>query len=354
MTRTALLCAGGTGGHLFPAEALAHELIARGWRVELATDRRAERFAAAFPASERHVVEAATIAGRNPLRIARALVTLLGGYRAARAIVTNCDVAVGFGGYPTLPPMLAALRARVPTVIHEQNAVLGRANRLLAPRVRAVASGFTLDGAIATGNPVRPAVIEAAAIPYDAGGEPFDLLVFGGSQGAQYLGEVVPKALALLRDDASRLRVTLQARDEDAASVRAALEAAGAEAEVAPFFADMARRIARAHLVVSRAGASTCSELAVIGRPSVLVPYPHALDHDQAANAAAMVEAGAAEIVLQRDLSAERLAAIVRNAMADPAALAKRAAAARRVGRPDAAARLADLVERTAHGTRST
>ena len=342
--KRALLCAGGTGGHLFPAEALAHELRARGWGVELATDARGRRFAETFPADRTHIVDAATIAGRNPVKIAGALWSLTKGYVAARHIARGRDAVVGFGGYPTLPPMLAALNVGAPTAIHEANAVLGRANRLLARRVDVVAAGFETEGAVTVGSPVRPAVLDAAKVPYEPAQETFDLLVFGGSQGARYFAQAVPDALALVEDRA-RIRLTLQARDEDADAAREALEAAGVEADIAAFFPDMARRIARAHLVVSRAGASTCAELAVIGRPSLLVPFPHALDHDQSANAAEMVRAGAAEIVEQRDLTAERLAAIVARAMASPDELAGRAAAAKAVGRPDAAARLADLVE---------
>ena len=343
---TALLCAGGTGGHLFPAEALAHELRARGWRVELATDTRGQRFSDAFPAERTHILDAATFGGRDPVAVARALWRLARGYRAARTVVRGKAAVVGFGGYPTLPPVLAAANRGVPTAVHEQNAVLGRANRFLARRVDVVAAGFDTPGAVTVGNPVRPAVVEAAQKPYRPAeaGEPFRLLVFGGSQGAQYLGEVVPRALALA-EGRERVRLTLQARDEEAPAARAALAALGVEAEVAPFFTDMAERMAAAQLVVSRAGASTCAELAVIGRPSVLVPFPHALDHDQSANAAAMVRSGAAELVEQRALSAERLAAILAAAMAAPDDLAARAAAAKSTGRPDAAARLADLVE---------
>ena len=347
--KTALLCAGGTGGHLFPAEALAHELNGRGWTVELATDRRGQRFSDAFPAARTHIVDAATISGRNPVKIAAALWSLTKGYVAARHIVRGKNAVVGFGGYPTLPPMLAALNVGVPTAIHEANAVLGRANKLLARRVDVVATGFDMENSVTVGNPVRPAVIEAARTPYEPATDTFDLLVFGGSQGAQYFARVVPEAMALVEDRA-RIRLTLQAREEERDEARAALAAIGVEAEVAPFFADMAARIARAHLVVSRAGASTCAELAAIGRPSLLVPFPHALDHDQSANAAEMVRAGAAEIVEQRDLDAERLAAIIARSMVDPDGLAKRAAAAKAVGRPDAAARLADLVENLQRG----
>lgn len=344
------MCAGGTGGHMFPAEALAHALLARGWGVELATDARGRRYAETFPAARTHILRAGTPFSRNPLATARAVLALGRGYLAGRSLVRGHAAVVGFGGYPTVPPLMAAAHRGVPCAIHEQNAVLGRANRLLAPRVGRVASGFPVDSATTVGNPVRPAVLDAAASPYaPAGaGEPFHLLVFGGSQGAQFFAEFVPGALAALpASDRHRLRVTLQARDADAPAARAALAEAGIEAEVEPFFADMARRIAGAHLVVSRAGASTVSELAVIGRPALLVPYPHALDHDQAANAAEMVATGGAEVVVQAEMP-DRFGSALRAALDNPQALAQKAAAAKRAGRPDAAEQLADLVEELA------
>ena len=355
MDSVALLCAGGTGGHMFPAEALAHELVARGWGVRLVTDDRGERFASTFPGPVDHL----TFRPPDTTNKLKALAALPGSlmqfasaYREAGRIARGPDVrvAIGFGGYPTLAPVLAAKRAGHATLVHEQNAVLGRANRVLAKRVDAIACGFPLDGAVATGNPVRPAVLDAAETPYPKPreGEPFDLLVFGGSQGARFFGDCVPKAMAAVDETKrGRIRLTLQSREEDDADARRRLADAGVEAEVSPFFPDMAQRIARAHLVVARAGASTVSELAVIGRPAILVPYPHALDHDQAANAAEMVRSGGAEIVAERDLSPEGLAAMLSNLMDEPETLERRAAAMRAVARPDAAARLADLVEKT-------
>ena len=334
---------------MFPAEALAHALDARGWGVELATDARGERFAETFPAARTHVLRSGTPFSKNPVTMARAVLALGRGYLAGRSLVRGHAAVVGFGGYPTVPPLMAAAHRGVPCAVHEQNAVLGRANRLLASRVDLVASGFPTEGAVTVGNPVRPAVLEAAETPYapPAPGEPFRLLVFGGSQGAKFFADFVPEALAAM-PERDRLLVTLQARDEEGPAARAVFERAGIAAEVAPFFSDMARRIAEAHLVVARAGASTVSELAVIGRPSLLVPYPHALDHDQAANAAEMVAAGGAEVVRQADLTAERFAATLRDALDNPDALAQKAAAAKRAGRPDAAERMADLVEELA------
>jgi UDP-N-acetylglucosamine--N-acetylmuramyl-(pentapeptide) pyrophosphoryl-undecaprenol N-acetylglucosamine transferase len=359
---TILLAAGGTGGHVFPAEALAHELIARGWQIDLATDSRVERFAADFPASAVHPIASATFASRNPIALARAAWTIWQGVRQASALIRKIKPAavVGFGGYPTLPPLYAATLRKAPTLIHEQNAVMGRANKALATRVDAIAGGF-LDPAdskfgskiVVTGNPVRPAVLEAAKADYRApeAGQPFRLLVFGGSQGAQFFSEAIPAAIALLpQRRRNRLRLTQQARAKDLAGAEQALAAAGVEVEISPFFTDMAQRISDAHLVISRSGASTVSEIAVIGRPALLVPYPYALDHDQAANAAALAAAGGAEVHPQATLSPQRLAELIGGLMDNPARLATMAAAAKSAGRPDATRLLADLTEAIASG----
>lgn len=351
-----LLAAGGTGGHLFPAEALGHELKARGYAVHLVTDRRAERFAGSFPADEIHVVPSATFGSKNPIAMLRTAWTLWTGLRAARRLIGRLKPAavIGFGGYPTVPPLLAATSMGVPSLIHEQNAVMGRANKALASRVQAIAGGFLPDdyGAhaaktVTTGNPVRPAVLQAAGSPYLASrsSEEFRLLVFGGSQGAQFFSSAVPAAIARLDGvDRSRLRVTQQARAEDHQAVADHYRALQVPAEVSPFFADMAERLRLAHLVICRSGASTVSEVAVIGRPAIFVPYPHALDHDQAANAAALVERGGAEVVAQSELSPERLTQMISSAMKVPERLETMAAAARQAGHPDASALLADLV----------
>ena len=356
-----LLSAGGTGGHLFPAEALSHELFARGWTVHLATDSRAERFAGSFPAEAVHPIPSATIGSKNPVSLARAFWKIWQGGRAAGRVIERIKPAavVGFGGYPTLPPLWAATRRNVPTVIHEQNAVMGRANKALAARVTAIAGGFLPETSgthsaktVATGNPVRPAVIEAAKTEYEISGEGqhFHLLVFGGSQGAQFFSDAIPAAVALLPQELrARLRVTQQARPEDEAKVKAAYRDLGIGAEVSPFFTDMARRIADAQLVISRSGASTVSEIAAIGRPAILVPYPHALDHDQAANAAALASAGGAEVCPQATLSPETIAEKLEEYMTGSKA-SQMAAAARSVGKPEATRLLADLVEAIASG----
>lgn len=357
-----LLCAGGTGGHLFPAEALAHELAARDWRVHLATDERAERFAGKFPAEAIHVVPSATFTSKNPVAVLRTLARLASGYRHSRALIAELRprVTIGFGGYPTVPPVLAARHKRVPVILHDANAVLGRANRRLARKAELLAMGFAPAATerfdapvIVTGNPVRPQVLAAAAEPYHAAAaaERFRLLVFGGSQGARFFSEALPEAIAALEPALrQRLDVVQQARPEDAPALRKAYEELDVAARVEPFFADMPALIGSAQLVIARAGASTVSELSVIGRPSILVPYPFALDHDQAMNAAALETAGGARVIAQADLTAHMLADLLKNAMNDAQGLAKMAQKAKESGKPDAAARLADCAEHLAAG----
>jgi UDP-N-acetylglucosamine--N-acetylmuramyl-(pentapeptide) pyrophosphoryl-undecaprenol N-acetylglucosamine transferase len=357
-----VLAAGGTGGHLFPAEALGHELRARGYSVHLVTDSRAERFAGTFPADEVHVVPSATIGSKNPIVVARALYKLWRGMRAARALFNRLKpkAVVGFGGYPTVPPLLAASGMGIPSMIHEQNAVMGRANKMLANKVKAIAGGFLPEGSgqyadktVVTGNPVRPDVIAASKAAYrpSAGDDTFNLVVFGGSQGAQFFSSAIPSAICLLDDDMrKRLHVVQQARPEDKDKVMSCFAKLQLPSEVSPFFGDMPAKIADANLVICRSGASTVSELAVIGRPSVLVPYPYALDHDQAANAAALKAKGGAEVIAQSALSPEKLSEIIRMAMTDPDRLARIAAAAKETGKPDAARMLGDLVEAVANG----
>ena len=361
-----LLAAGGTGGHLFPAEALAEALARRGCTIDLATDDRAERYGKRFPARQIHVIASETVRSRNPLSLARTGTIMSLALLRASLLLRRIKpaVVVGFGGYPTLAPVLAATWRRIPTIIHEQNAVMGRANTFLAPRVRAIATSFTgvLDQAPAlaakatrTGNPVRPAVIAAAAMPYPelASDGLVRLLVFGGSQGARIMSQVGPAAIARL-DQALRVRllVAQQARAEDLAEVRDAYARTGISAEVAAFFPDLPARIAAAHLVVGRSGASTVAELAAIGRPAILVPLPHALDQDQRANAAVLETAGGAIALRQDDFTPERLAAEITALAAAPGRLTAMATAAKSAGAIDAAERLADLVLRHIRGAR--
>jgi UDP-N-acetylglucosamine--N-acetylmuramyl-(pentapeptide) pyrophosphoryl-undecaprenol N-acetylglucosamine transferase len=355
-----LVAAGGTGGHLFPAAALAGVLVERGIAVHLATDRRAIRFGDTFADDAIHVVASATIRARNPIALTQTAAALgLGVFQAWRLIGRLRPAAViGFGGYPSVPPVLAAVWRGVPSVIHDANAVVGRANRLLAPRVAAIATTFPetfrdapdLAGkATLTGNPVRSAVIAAAAIPYNAPSDVLRLLIFGGSQGARIMADIAPPAIALLEGELrARLHIVQQAREEDLARVRAAYASLSVAAEVAPFFADLPARIAASHVVVARSGASTVAELAAIGRPSILVPLPHAIDQDQSANAGVLERAGGALRLMQEVFTPERLAIEIAALADKPERLTAMATAARSLGRLDAAVRLADLVVKVA------
>lgn len=354
MSRTCVVAAGGTGGHMFPAEALACELAGRGWRVVLATDHRGEKFAHGFPADDRLFLDAAT--GRGPIGLMKAGLAILKGAGQARAAFRKADVrvVVGFGGYPSAPALLAALLDRRPTVIHEQNAVLGRTNRMLAARVNTVASGFPVagrEGVHVVGSPVRPEILPLFDRPYapPMDGGPIRVLVTGGSQGARLLSEAVPRALAALPETLrSRLEVFQQSRAESLEAARQAYLEAGIKAEVAPFFRDMAGMLATTHLLIGRAGASTCAELAVAAMPSVLIPLAVATDDHQTQNARSLVEAGAAVSVPEAEATPQRLTSILDDVLADPARLSAMSAGARSVAIPDSAVRLADLVEATA------
>ncbi|MGJ0622044.1 MAG: undecaprenyldiphospho-muramoylpentapeptide beta-N-acetylglucosaminyltransferase [Methylocystis sp.] len=351
-----LLAAGGTGGHLFPAEALAHAFAARGLPVELVTDDRALRYGASFPARAMHLIPAATPRGGSLIAKAQAVARLAFGTAQAVALLRRVKPAavIGFGGYPTVPPLLAASYLGVPCALHEANGVMGKANRFLAGRVDKIAAGLpTLavpaalqSKVVVTGNPVRPNVLEAAHTPYPSFDDGiFRLLVAGGSQGARVMADIVPAAVAALPDALrAKIAVVQQARAEDIARVEAIYAGAGVAAEIAPFFADFPARVAAAHCVISRAGASTVSELAVIGRPAILVPLPHALDQDQAANAAFLEQAGGAETVRQSDFTPDFLTRRLTELINAPARLAARAEAAKSVGVADAAERLADLI----------
>jgi UDP-N-acetylglucosamine--N-acetylmuramyl-(pentapeptide) pyrophosphoryl-undecaprenol N-acetylglucosamine transferase len=357
-----LIAAGGTGGHLFPAEALAVALRNRGARVELATDERVAGYSGTFPADRVHVIPSETVRGRDPLSLAKTAAVV--GYGTIKAFLllpfVKPAAVVGFGGYPTIPPVLAATLRGVPTLIHDSNAVIGRANRMLAPRVTAIATTFEgvfeREAALAakatlTGNPVRPTVVAAAATTFrtpEVNGT-LRLLVFGGSQGARIMADIVPPAIERL--DATlraRFAVVQQAREEDRERVTTSYARTDVAAEVAPFFADLPVRIAESHLVVSRAGASTVAELAAIGRPAILVPLPHALDQDQFANAGVLAKAGGAIRLPQVEFTPERLAKEITALAVAPERLKAMAAAAKSVGRLDAAERLADLVLKVA------
>lgn len=357
MSLSVLIAAGGTGGHMIPAHALSEELMRRGHRVTLLTDARGLRFPGLFERAERHVLDSATASGMNPIAWMKAGMAVWKGSREGKRIAraANADAVVGFGGYPSLPGILAGVSLRLPSVIHEQNAVLGRVNRRLQDRVSAIALTYAETARLSaagkarhTGNPVRDAVLAARDTAFDAPapGEPFHLLVVGGSQGARILSRLVPEAVALLSDtERSRLRVTQQCREEDLSAVSAAYAKAGVQAECQTYMADLPQRMAASHLVVSRAGASTMAELMVLGRPAVLIPFAAATDDHQTANAAGYVKAGAGFLMAEETASAATLAGELKGFMGSPEALSAAAAAARGLGIPDAAARLADLVE---------
>ena len=357
-----LLAAGGTGGHLFPAEALGVELIRRGLRVRLATDARALRYSGLFSKDTIDVVPSATVRGRTPWSLARTGAVLAAGTAVSLNLMRKLKpaVVVGFGGYPTLPPLLAARLFGIPTAIHEANAVLGRANRFLSSRVSAIATSLpgvldrdpALAGKTTTvGTPMRPAVLDAAAVPFVSPGPagPLRLLVVGGSQGARVMADIVPGAIERLEPALwSRLILTQQVRDEDMARVRAVYDRLKIKAELAPFFGDLPARLASSHLVVSRSGAGTVAELAAIGRPSILVPLPGAIDQDQFANAGVLSQADAALRIPQSEFTPDRLASEISGLAAEPSRLTAMATKARNAGRLDAAERLADLVMKVA------
>jgi len=357
-TARILLAAGGTGGHLFPAEALAHELISRGLAVDLVTDERGQGFGDKLPQVSVHRIAAGGVAGKGIGTRLQNLGRLGLGYLQSRGLIKRLKpaVAVGFGGYPSVPPLLAAQHAGVNTLLHEQNAVAGRANRFLLKRASKVATSFAkvkfLDQVPAmrralTGNPVRPDIAAIANQPYVApavdGG--FNLLVVGGSQGARVFGELMPPAIALLPTELrARLRLTQQCRAEDLEKVTALYQQLGLTVELQPFFRDIPARLATTHLLVSRAGASTVAELTAAGRPAVMVPLPNSIDDHQAANAASLAEAGGGWVAPQKDYDAAKLAALLTDLMTNPAKLAAAADVARRLGHRDAAMALADLV----------
>ncbi len=352
-----VIAAGGTGGHMFPAQALAEAMLARGWRVRLSTDARGARYAGGFPDAV-EIVEAAsaTFARGGALAKLAVPVRIAGGVLATvlRFLADRPAVVVGFGGYPSIPALAAAWVLRLPRMIHEQNGVLGRVNLRFAPRVDRLACGTWPTrpmpaGAVPvhTGNPVRGAVAEKAGAAYvSPGAGPVRILVIGGSQGAHALSALMPEAIAALPDGLrARVSVSQQARAEDLDAVKSAYAAQAIPAEVETFFADVPERMSTAQLVVSRAGASSVADISVIGRPAILIPYPHATDDHQTANARGLGAAGAAVVMQERDLDVARLSAEIAAILGDPARAETMAAAARAAGKPEATEALVALVE---------
>jgi UDP-N-acetylglucosamine--N-acetylmuramyl-(pentapeptide) pyrophosphoryl-undecaprenol N-acetylglucosamine transferase len=356
--KTFMLMAGGTGGHLFPAMALAQELVRRGHRVELMTDHRVESYGSDFPAAQIHIVPSATPSLRNPIKFVTAGFTILRGIAVAFGMLraNRPDCVIGFGGYPTFPPFMAANLLGIPGILHEQNAVMGRANRALGrfADILALSFGDTkfadrlgLEKVI-TGNPVRDRVRAVASTPYPELTEigPIRLVIFGGSQGAKALSDVVPAAIGNLPEALRhRVQIVQQCRADDLDRVTESYRQAKVNVELATFFSDLPERISRSHLVIGRSGASTIAELTVLGRPAILVPLPGALDADQKNNALVMENAGAGWVAEQATLSPQSLGTRLTTLLSDPSTLIKAAAAARSLGQPRAVEKLADIAE---------
>ncbi|TAL01716.1 MAG: undecaprenyldiphospho-muramoylpentapeptide beta-N-acetylglucosaminyltransferase [Rhodospirillaceae bacterium] len=350
-----VLAAGGTGGHVFPAESLAQELLAQGHRLVLITDRRGAAYGGTLGLIETIRINAGPLAGRSLVSRVRALIDLARGFFEARRVLTELrpSVVVGFGGYAAAPTMLAAINLGLPTIVHEQNAVLGRTNKLVAARVKRVCISLELarpvaDAAIIrTGMPVRSAIAAVRAVPYAApsGNSSFRIVVLGGSQGAHIFSDVVPAAVALLPASLrKRLEIAQQCRAEDIDRAMAAYANLGVHVELRHFFDNVPELLANAHLLISRAGASTVAEASVAGRPALLIPYPHAADDHQSANAAAVATSGGGWIMPQTEFTPAALAGRLTQFAEVPELLSDAAAAATAFSIPDAASRLASVV----------
>lgn len=359
---TIVLAAGGTGGHIFPAQALAEELLRRGARVHLCTDSRFSDYSAAsmqgvLGTIPIHSIKAGTL-GKNPLQRIKGVLRIIQGTMQARAILRKIapHAVVGFGGYPSFPTMIAATGLRFPTLIHEQNAVLGKANRMLAPRVDAIATSFPETSRIQpehagkvrmVGNPVRSSVRALHDVPYPTISEDtiLRILVTGGSQGANIFASIVPEAVSLLEPRLrKRLRIDQQTRKEDMEETRNHYESLGVTADLSPFFSDVPARLGAAHLLIARSGASTIAELTCSGRPALLVPYPGSADAHQLMNAQALEDAGGGWVMPQESFTPQALAARLEHYLTAPSTLSKAAMAAHAMGRSRAASDLADIV----------
>lgn len=357
-----IIAAGGTGGHMFPAQSLAEEMLARGWRVVLSTDARGARYTQGFPHTvEINQISSATFARGGLLSRAMVPFRIVGGVCSAvmGMLRDKPDAVVGFGGYPSIPALSAAWLLKRPRMIHEQNGILGKVNKLFARRVDAMACGtWPTDlpegvTGIHTGNPVRAAVLDRIGASYIQPGDyPMSILVMGGSQGARILSDVVPPAIAgLPMNVLENVRVSHQARGEDHDRVEAFYRDHNIDADVQPFFQDVPRRMSEAQLVISRAGASSIADLTVIGRPSILVPYAYATGDHQTANASGMEAAGAAIVVPESELHVDPLSDLIHGILTDPKLALQMSRAARTLGKPEAAQDLAAMVEALASGT---
>jgi len=339
---------------MFPARAAAQELVARGWQVRLVTDARGMKHTDGFPAEIIDQIRAASPVTKNPIKLVGAWIELLSGLLACRKIIKTWkpDIVAGFGGYPAFPALMAARQKHLPIAIHEQNAVLGRVNRVFAKAAGFIASGFErLDRApnkakrLITGNPVRSEFVVAREKSFPNDGGTLRIFVLGGSLGARILSETVPAAIADLPERLkSRLEVAQQTREESLAMAQDLYQQAGVTAECAPFFADVAERLASAHLVIARAGASSVSEIACVGRPAIFVPLKIAADDHQTANAEGLVDAGAADSIPEHEFNAEALTALLEVRLSNHAELKERAAKSALLGRPDAGSLFADAL----------
>jgi UDP-N-acetylglucosamine--N-acetylmuramyl-(pentapeptide) pyrophosphoryl-undecaprenol N-acetylglucosamine transferase len=358
VSRTIVLATGGTGGHIFPAEALAETLLVDGHTPVFITDVRFLPYAQKsqlLPTLKHHVITAMPLAG-SPLKKITALWKNALAFATARAHLQRIKPmsVVGFGGYPSLPTMLAASSLGIPTILHEQNALLGKTNRVALPRVSVVATSFSHTQGIApqhagkvrhVGNPVRAAVRSLRDAPYLLPERRVEILVTGGSQGASVFGEVIPSAIALLPEAVrARVRLVQQVRYEQQGALQDSYSQLGVDAELAPFFTDMPERLRRAHLVIARAGASTVAELTCAGRPAILVPLPIAAEDHQTVNAKAFAENGAGWVMPQASFTPEALAAQLESILAAAETLPRAAVAAHALGQPYAAQQLASLV----------
>lgn len=357
-----VIAAGGTGGHMFPAQAFADEMRARGWTIALVTDERGKVYAKDFPADWKLEVQAATFGSKAPHKLIASALKLRAGTAAARRNFekTKPSLIAGFGGYPSYPSLSAARAMGLPIIIHEQNSVLGRVNRLFAASAKYVACGFDRLDRLppaaearkrVVGNPVRNAIKAVREMAYpplpDEG--PINVLVTGGSQGARLFGDVIPRAISALPAPLrARLSVVQQVREEQIGAVRAVYAEAQVKSEISSFFNDMQKRLADAHLVIARAGASTVTELAVVGRPAILVPLAIAMDDHQTVNAEGMATGAAADVVAEGRFTPEHLAPLLVERLGNAGVLQARAKAAHRLGRPNAARDLADLAEEAA------
>jgi UDP-N-acetylglucosamine--N-acetylmuramyl-(pentapeptide) pyrophosphoryl-undecaprenol N-acetylglucosamine transferase len=358
-----VLAAGGTGGHMVPAHALAAELRSRGHGVLLITDERGARFPGLFEGVPVHILPAGRLGG-GPIAWLKALNSVVKGRAEAKRLYRDHrpDAVVGFGGYPAFPSLLAASAMRIPTVLHEQNAVLGRVNRLLAGEAEAIGTAYEnvdrlkpkyKSRTVIVGNPVRESVARLGELPFPAFDEfaPLKILVTGGSQGATILGKVVPEGLGLLQPSLRRrLQVVQQCRPDDIERIRGRYAQLGIPAELTTYIEDMPARLGEAHLVVGRAGASTIAELGAAGRPAIFIPFPAATNDHQTANAREITAAGGARTIQQNDFTPDVLARQIEALAMDPIALNNAAARALSVGRPHAARDLADLIERVGGG----